>query len=149
MRPGIADQLDAIGRTLAEIVLPEIAAPYPKEILSGAIAALCALADTLPKLPEFLVWDAEGTGAVLAAALPLLDPGRAGAIRATLAERAPAAADLPGLERRQETLRGLLVTAMPAILAERGPAYRAMVDHMRARAERFPFAISATLPKLK
>ena len=101
--------------------------------------------DTLPSPGELV--DEHEAAAILSTALPLLDTAASDAVVAALTEVAPDAADIPALERRQERLRGLLVAAMPAILADRGDAYRAMVAHMRARAERFPFAISATLPK--
>ena len=145
MRPTISEQLDGIQRLLAEIVAPEVTAPYPREILTGAIAALSALREALPRVPTFLRWDADSTAAVLAAALPLLPADLAADVRSTLA--ASPGDTLESLETCQEELRALLSKAMPAILTERGEAYRAMVALFRERAERFPFSITATAPK--
>jgi len=145
MRPTIGEQLDGIQRLLAEIVAPEVRAPYPREILTGAIAALDALREALPKVPDFLRWDSDSTAAVLSIAMPLLDAGLAGEVRSALAE--PPGDTLEGMEARQERLRALLSRSVPAILAERGEAYRAMIRLFQARAERFPFSITAPAPK--
>ncbi|HLG89401.1 MAG TPA: hypothetical protein VKZ79_19655 [Alphaproteobacteria bacterium] len=145
MRPTISEQLDGLRRLLAEIIAPEIEAAYPREILTGVIAALGALREALPTVPAFLRWDADSTAAVLSVALPLLQQDLAAELRSALAE-APGDT-LETLEARQERMRALLSKAMPAIGAERGDAYRAMVALFRERADRFPFAITATAPK--
>ena len=145
MRPTIAEQLDGIQRLLAEIVAPEVEAPYPREILSGAIAALGALQEALPKVPAFLRWDAESAASLLTSALPLLEPELATEVRSALAD--PPADTLAHLEARQERMRALLSKAMPAIIAEHEEVYRSMVALFRERADRFPFAITATAPK--
>jgi hypothetical protein len=144
MRPTVSEQIESLGRILSDVVLPEVAAPYPATILRGVIAALDGLSAALPHVPAFLAWDAEVTAAVLTTALPLLAEPLAGEVRTALAQ-APAAEDWSALEQRQRRLRGLLVKAMPAI-ADAGTqdeAYRGMIALFRERADRFPFAMSA------
>jgi hypothetical protein len=145
MHPTISEQLGGIQRLLADIVAPEVQSAYAREILTGAIAALGALREALPKVPEFLRWDADSTAAVLTTALPLLRDDLAVEFRSALAESPDGA--LEALEARQQRMRALLSKAMPAIIDERGDAYRAMVALFRERADRFPFSITATAPK--
>jgi len=144
MRPTVAEQLQGIGRILAEVVAPEVTSGYPAEILRGAIGALNALGAAWTRVPAFLVWDIESTTNVLAAALPLLSGVVADAVRETLAHPVDSA-DWAALEDRQHHVRGLLVQAMPAILDQPrdGEAYRLMTTLFRERADRFPFQMSA------
>ena len=145
MHPTVTEQLDGLRRILAEAVAPEIAAPYPAEILAGVIGALQALQSNLHAIPAFLRWDIETTAGVLDAARPLLAVGLVAEIDAakTVAD------DLAALETRQVLIRGLLVKAMPAIRAERGVAYGKMIALFRERAERFPFTMAARPPAKK
>jgi hypothetical protein len=141
MHPTITEQLDGLRRILAEAVAPEVTAPYPAEILGSVIGALDALQSRLHAVPAFLRWDIETITGVLDAAKPLLDAGLMAEIAA--AESDADLADLPALEARQGRVRGLLAKAMPAILAERGTAYRKMIALFRERTERFPFSMAA------
>jgi hypothetical protein len=148
MHPTIAEQLGGLRRILAEAVAPEVTAPYPAEILGSVIGALDALQANWHAIPAFLRWDIETTAGVLNAAKPLLDAD-------LMAEIAEAEADcdltdMAALETLQVRMRGLLVKAMPAILADRtGPAYREMIALFRERAERFPFSMAARPPAKK
>src|ERR1700744_5700401 len=119
MHPTISEQLDGLRRILAEAVAPEVTAPYPAEILGSVIGALQALQSNLHAIPAFLRWAIETTAGVLDAAKPLLGAALVAEIDAAKAGED----DLAALEARQMQMRGLLVKAMPAILAERGPAY--------------------------
>jgi hypothetical protein len=147
MHPTIIEQLDGLRRILADTVAPEVTAPYPAEILGGVIGALNALQANLHAVPDFLRWDIETTLDVLDTAKPLL--------RAALAAEVDRAKDGTGLydlavlEAKQVLLRGLLVEAMPAILAERGAAYAKMMALFRERADRFPFSMAARPPVKK
>jgi hypothetical protein len=156
MRPTVTEQLDSLRHVLAEIVAPEVASPYAAEILGGVIAALDALKNSWAAVPEFLLWDIQATAGVLQASRPLLDEALAAEVDRAVADAPDAAPDWPALERHQEVLRGLLVRAQPAILAnsesawpDQTSAYALMVRHMRERAERYPFAITARLPAPK
>ncbi len=144
MRPTFSEQIASLGRILADVVAPEVASPYAADILRGVIGALGALGSAWPKVPGFLIWDAESTATVLAAALPHVDEPLAGDIRTALNETADPA-NWSALETRLLRLRGLLVRAMPAILAapDGGAAHRLSVALFRERADRFPFAMSA------
>jgi len=145
MHPTITEQLDGLRRILAEAVAPEVTAPYPAEILGGAIGALDALQSRLHAIPAFLRWDIETTACVLGAAKPLLNADLMAEIAA--AEAHCHLTDLAALEARQVRMRGLLVKAMPAILADRqGPAYAKMIALFRERTERFPLSMAVRPP---
>ena len=145
MHPTVTEQLDGLRRILAEAVAPEVTAPYPAEILGSVIGALNALQSNLHAIPAFLRWDIETTASVLNAAKPLLSAGLVAEIDAAKA----GGDDLAALEARQVAMRGLLVKAMPAILAERGTAYSKMIALFRERTERFPFTMAARPPAKK
>jgi hypothetical protein len=145
MHPTVTEQLDGLRRILAEAVAPEITAPYPAEILGSVIGALNALQSNLPAIQAFLRWDIETTAGVLDAARPLLSARLVAEIEAATI----GGDDLAALEARQVLLRGLLVKAMPAILAARGAAYDRMVALFRERTERFPFSMAARPPAKK
>ena len=147
MHPTETEQLYGLRRILAEAVAPEVSAPYPAEILGSVIGALNALQANLHAIPAFLRWDIETTADVLDAARPLLGAGLVAEIDAAKAECDPM--DLGALEAAQVTMRGLLVKAMPAILAERGGAYAKMMALFRERTERFPFSMAARPPAKK
>lgn len=147
MHPTITEQLDGLRRILADAVAPEVTAPYPAEILGSVIGALNTLQANWHVIPTFLCWDIETTSGVLDAAKPLLDAGLVSEICA--AQSDTDLADLAGLEIQQVRMRGLLVKAMPAILAERGAAYAEMIALFRGRADRFPFAMAIRPPVKK
>ena len=142
MRPTVSEQIASLSRILADVVAPEVGSPYAADILRGVIGALGALGNAWPKVPAFLIWDAQATAAVLAAALPHVDESLAADISAAL-DRPADPADWTALETRELLLRGLLVRAMPAILADGGETHRMALALFRERAERFPFQMSA------
>ena len=132
MRPTITEQLDGLRRILAEVVAPEVEAPYPAEILGSVIGALDALRDNWFRIPGYLAWEVRSIQAILAAA------GLEHDIAGIETE------DLRALEELQMRISGLLVRAQPAITADKdGEAYRLMVRFFRERAEKFPFAMAA------
>jgi hypothetical protein len=149
MRPTITEQLDGLRRILAETIAPEITSPYPAEILGGVIGALDALQSNWHKIPNFLLWDIATTAGVLDAARLLLDAGLVAEIAAAKADNDPM--DLAALETRQIRLRGLLVKAMPAIIADPDAtdAYPRMIALFRERTDRFPFSMAARPPAKK
>jgi hypothetical protein len=128
-------------------VAPEVAAPYPAEILGSVIGALNALQSSWHAIPAFLRWDIETTSGVLDSAKPLLDSGLAAEI--TSAQAGIDLTDLAKLETQQVRMRGLLVQAMPAIRAEHGTTYAKMIALFRERTDRFPFAMAIRPPAKK
>ena len=147
MHPTITEQLDGLRRILADVVAPEVAAPYPAEILGSVIGALNTLQSNWHAIPVFLRWDIETTSGVLDAARPLLNAGLVAEIDAAQSDRD--LYDLASLESQQARMRGLLVKAIPAIRAERGDAYAEMIALFRERTERFPFSMAARPPVKK
>jgi hypothetical protein len=128
MRPTITEQLDGLRRILAEVVAPEVTAPYPAEILGSVIGALDALSANWARIPNYLAWEIESSRSILAAAG--IEP--------------PQDLDSASLEEQQVRMSGLLVQAQPAIAADKdGEAYRLMIAFFRERAQRFPFAMAA------
>ncbi|HTJ63315.1 MAG TPA: hypothetical protein VL899_05850 [Alphaproteobacteria bacterium] len=134
MRPTITEQLDGLRRILAEVIAPEVAAPYPAEILGGVIGALDALRTNWARIPGYLEWEIRSIRTILAAAkveTPPDDPR-----------------ELKALEDLQIQLSGLLVAAQPAIVADAdGDAYRLMIAFFRERTRRYPFSMTARPPK--
>jgi hypothetical protein len=149
MRPTITEQLDGLRRILAETIAPEVTSPYPAEILGGVIGALDALQSNWHKIPAFLLWDIETTAGVLDAARPLLGAGLVAEIAAAKTDND--VTDLTVLETRLMHLRGLLVKAMPAIIADPDAtdAYPRMIALLRERTDRFPFSMAARPPAKK
>jgi hypothetical protein len=128
MRPTITEQLDGLRRILAEVVAPEVTAPYPAEILGSVIGALDALSANWARIPDYMAWEIASIRSILAAAG--IEP--------------PADMDSATLEDRQVRMSGLLVKAQPAIAADRNSeAYRLMIAFFRKRSQRFPFAMAA------
>ena len=127
MRPSITEQLAGLRRILAEVVAPEVTAPYPAEILGSVIGALEALSANWARIPDYLAWEIGSIQSILIAA------------------RHELPTDMPAsLEERQARLSSLLVQAQPVIAADRnGEAYRLMIAFFRERAQKFPFAMAA------
>jgi hypothetical protein len=149
MHPTITEQLDGLHRILAETIAPEITSPYPAEILGGVIGAIDALQSNWHRIPAFLLWDIETTAGVLDAARPLLDAALVAEIAAAKVDNDPM--DLAALESHQVHMRGLLVKAMPAIVADPDAtdAYPRMIALFRERTDRFPFSMAARPPVKK
>lgn len=126
MHPSISEQLTGLSRVLADVVRPELADPYPLDVLDGVIAGLDAIARGWTALPAYLRWDAEQTTAILR--------------RVGINPPAPPAdpLDLVALEAHHAGVRRMLESAIPAIRAD--PDTNAIaVQHFRERVERFPF----------
>jgi hypothetical protein len=151
MRPSVTEQLEGLARILAEVIAPEVEAPYAAEMLGGVIGSLDSLKTAWATVPAFLLWDIASTEAVLAAALPVLAEDLFAEISALVADAAGDTLDWSALEIRQVRLRELLARAVPAILEHRedSNAYALMVELFRDRAERFPFSMSARPPAKK
>lgn len=126
MHPSISEQLTGLGRVLADVVRPELADPYPLDVLDGVIAGLDAIAKGWTALPAYLRWDAEQTTAILRRVGidppdPPADP-----------------LDLVALEAHHAGVRKMLESAVSAI-ADDSDTTAAMVQLFRERIERFPF----------
>jgi hypothetical protein len=126
MHPSISEQLAGLGRTLADVVRPELSEAYPLDVLDGVIAGLDAIARGWTALPAYLRWDAEATTAIL----------RRVGINPPDAPADPL--DLVALEAHHAGLRRMLESAVPAIRAD-PDANAIAVHHFRERVERFPF----------
>lgn len=126
MHPSISEQLAGLAKVLADVVRPELADPYPVDVLDGVIAGLETLGRAWAQWPAYLRWDAEQTAAILRRVG--IDP-----------PEAPAdPLDLVALEAHHAAVRTMLESAIPAI-AEEVDATTAMVQFFRERIERFPF----------
>jgi hypothetical protein len=126
VHPSISEQLAGLSKVLAEVVRPELAEPYPIDVLDGVIAGLETLGRAWAQWPAYLRWDAEQTAAILR--------------RVDVAPPDPPAdpLDLVALEAHHAGLRKMLESAIPAIRAD--PATdAAVVSLFRERIERFPF----------
>ena len=144
MRPSVPEQLEGLARILGETVAPEVAAPYPAEILGSVIMSLNALARVWYAVPSYLNWDIAETEALLAEARPHLDPPLATDLVVELAATQDPL-DLKALEDRQRRLHELLCRAIPAITTkpELTETKTRMAAFFRERADRFPFAMLA------
>lgn len=144
MRPSVPEQLTELGRILADVVAPEVHAPYPADILSGVVGALTALAEAWNAIPAFLEWDAAATAGLLADAVPRLDPALATEVTAALTAGDNDCASPEALEARHRQLRDLLARVVPAVAGDPdlAPLRDRMVEHFRIRAERFPLSLA-------
>jgi hypothetical protein len=127
MRPTVSEQLDAVRRALADVVAPEVTDAYAADVLAGALATLEHLADAWADVPSFLRWDCEATSHVLTLAGVDAPPMPDDLL------------DVEALHAHDRELRGLLVTAMPTVLA-RDDVRAAAVQLFRDRAARYPLA---------
>ena len=125
MRPSFAEQLEGIARILEEVVAPEVADPYPSDVLAGAVGTLRVLADAHDRLPGFLEWDTAATTSLLARAGVVVDPGRAD----------------DDADARHRRARAALEAAVPR-LAEDADLRGELLALFAERAQRFPFAFT-------
>lgn len=126
MRPTATEQLHGLAEILSTIVVPEVDAVYPLDILNGSISNLQMLADALDAVGPFLLWDINQSRSILAM------------IGVDVADAEVPAFDLPALRARHSDVRGALEVAVDAIRADVA-ADAAMVAYIRERSSRFPF----------
>lgn len=124
MRPTVPEQLDGIARILSEVVAPEVGAPYPADVLAGAVGTLRTLAAAHAELPAFLAWDADRTVEVLALIGVAVPPVEGETV-----------------EARQRRARAELEARVPELSAD-PEARAAMVALFRERADRFPLTLT-------
>jgi hypothetical protein len=126
MHPSISEQLAGLSRVLGDVVRPELADPYPLDVLDGVIAGLDAIANGWTALPVYLRWDAEQATTLLR--------------RVGIEPPGPPAdpLDLAALEAHHAGVRRMLESAVPAIRAD-PDTDAAAVQYFRERIERFPF----------
>lgn len=142
MRPTVTEQLEGLVRILQDVVAPEVADPYPADILAGVCATLETLAAGWSEVPAFLRWDAAASAQILSevvAAGGLTGP-LADELRSAVAASPPDPADLMALEAHHRRLRGALELAVPVISEheELSAARTHLVAVLRERAERYP-----------
>lgn len=146
MRPTLTEQLAGLSRILADVIRPELADPYPKDILDGVCGALDAIAAGWHDVAAFLEWDAGRTEAVLEEALATspsaFAPDMAAQIHELLARQAEVSdrVDLAGLQERQREARQVLAAATGTIADrdELAGVRSAVTALMRERAARYP-----------
>jgi hypothetical protein len=139
VRPNVSEQLDGIRHVLAEVIAPHVTDPYAANILGGLLGALGSLAAGWSEVPQFLLWDAAGTVAVLTAARPYLDEGLTAELDEVLGYALAGDIDLQALEIHHRRVRALLELAVPAMVDQ--PAVRSLlVGHLRDRIAHFPLA---------
>jgi hypothetical protein len=143
VRPDVSEQLDGLRRILEEVVAPELADPYPLDILAGVCATLETLSSGWRAVPGFLQWDAEMSAALLRqVVLSGVDIGDAlhDELREVALEDPPEATDLAALEGRHLRVRQALADAIPIImeLDELRELRTYLAAHLRERAERYP-----------
>jgi hypothetical protein len=126
VHPSISEQLAGLAKVLGDVVRPELADPYPVDVLDGVIAGLETLGRAWAQWPAYLRWDAEQTTAIL----------RRVGITPPDAPADPL--DLVALEAHHAGIRKMLESAVPAVTAD-PDATAAMVHLFRERIERFPF----------
>jgi hypothetical protein len=152
MRPTIAEQLRGLRRILAEVVTPEVGSAYPADMLQGVIANLEMLERALPAVAPFLAWDNEATAALLERAAPLLGEPISARVAELRAAPPVDPLDLEALHERNIALRGLLAEAV-APLADGGPSaaarYGELRAHLRARMDRYPLSMAASMPSAR
>ena len=149
MRPTFDEQLAGLRRILADVVGPAVDAPYPAEVLRSTIASLDMLSHAYVKVAPFLAWDNHATEALLADVAPRVGGDLAARIETALAARPVDPLDTGALDARNVEVRGLLVDAIAPLAGGGGATsstYAAVCAHLRERVNRYPFAMTASLP---
>ncbi|HEX4015216.1 MAG TPA: hypothetical protein VHX15_00630 [Frankiaceae bacterium] len=143
MRPDVSEQLDGLRRILESVVAPELADPYPIDILAGVCATLETLSSGWQLVPGFLQWDAEMSAALLRQVITSdveLDGALHERVRAVVLEDPPDATNLPALQARHVRVRQALADVMPVVMErdELRGLRTYLAAHLRERAERYP-----------
>jgi hypothetical protein len=105
MRPTIDEQLHAVRRILTEVVVPEVAAKYPSDILQGVIANLGELEANWSRWLRYLAWDNEQLALILGSAQPRVSATLSTVIDDALASAPDDAYDYGGMCSHNEALR--------------------------------------------
>lgn len=129
MRPSITEQLAAAQRVLRDVVVPEVTAPYPSDILQGVINTLGELERNWSAALARLRWDNDGLAAALTAVLPAASPALREQLQAVVSAPAPDPLDHEAAQARNAELRGAAVTVIAA--ARDDASLRAAIDPLR------------------
>jgi hypothetical protein len=140
----VEEQLAGSRRILEDVIGPELVGSGAAESLRGLVKNLEMLERSWARVLPFLHWDNERTAI-------LLQDARA-ELPAVLADRIsddPPVGDpfdVAAAQSRNDRLRGLL-SEVVAIVDSDAAAYRAIVEHMRTRAGRFPMRMVPDMPR--
>lgn len=149
MRPTITETLRGIRRILAEVVAPEIHAPYPAETLQSILADLELVERSWDRVLAFLHWDNAAMTALLATIEAHVDPECAARLRAMHVAATIDMLDFEAANARNEELRALVAAAVPQLAAggERtAVAYAGVRAYLRQHMERYPMILGSMRP---
>jgi hypothetical protein len=118
VRPTVSEQLSGLSRILREAVAPNLADPYPIDILEGVCGTLDMLASAAGEVPAFQEWDVSRSRELLDAVG--IVPSDAGS-----------------LDERQDAVRQALADAVPVFTADPELLAR-LTAFLRERATRYP-----------
>jgi hypothetical protein len=149
VRPTIGETLRGIRRILAEVVAPEVRAPYPAETLHAILTDLEVIERSWDRVLAFLHWDNAAMAALLGAIEPLVDPQLAAHVRAMSAAGPVDGLAFDAVNARNEEMRALLAAAIPqlAVGGERtAAAYARVRAYLREHMDRYPMILRSVSP---
>ena len=148
MRPTVEEQLEGSCRILEETIAPEVSGDDAAEALRGVVKNLRMLGKGWAQVLPFLHWDSGATAALLERARPNVQ--RPLAERLGDLDRNPDDPfDVAAARHRNDVLRGLLSEVVAALDPSSVPAattHRAIVEHLSARASRYPMRMVPDVP---
>lgn len=149
MRPTITETLRGIRRILAEVVAPEIRAPYPAETLQCILGDLEVLERSWDRVLAFLHWDNAAMSALLTTIEAHVDPECAARVRTARTAGPVDVLAFDAVNARNEELRAVVAAAVPqlAVGGERtAAAYAGVRTYLREHMERYPMILRSVQP---
>jgi hypothetical protein len=135
VRPSITEQLAAAQRVLRDVVVPEVSAPYPSDILQGVINTLGEIERSWAGALARLRWDNDGLAAALAAVLPAATGALRERLDAVVSAPAPDPLDHESAQARNAALRDAAVAVIAA--ARDDASLRAATEPLRLHLAQF------------
>lgn len=149
MRPTVEEQLEGSCRILEETIAPELTSDDDAEALRGVVKNLRMLGKSWAQVLPFLHWDNAATTALLELARPHVPAALAERL-ADLDRPPDDPLDVAAAQHRNDVLRGLLSEVVAVLDSGSVPAattHRAIVEHLSARAARYPMRMVPDVPR--
>jgi len=147
VRPDVSELIGSLCRILEDVVAPEVAQDYPREVLHGVVSTLRAVQEGWPRVLPFLAWDNQGMAELLRRV-----QGSDGTTVDTTAGPTDDPTDVIAAQARNQTLRAALATLLadddPAVRAARAPVDDDILRHLEERARRTPIRHIPEMPRV-
>jgi hypothetical protein len=149
VRPTVEEQLEGSCRILEETIAPGLTSDDAAETLRAVVKNLRMLGKSWAQLLPFLHWDNAATAELLERARPQVPAALAQRLT-NLDRDQQDPFDFAAAQHRNQVLRGLLSEMVAVLDAGSGPdatTHRAIVEHLSARAARYPMRMVPDVPR--